>query len=93
MSKVKRETTAILRKYPNTRDNPEYFMMMYISMYLDGDYQRLNEISIESYIRARRYVQNTEKKYQPSENVKKRRRKKEQEYREYYGSKIKHWDT
>jgi len=53
-------------------------------IFLKSDYNNLTEISIPSLRRRYQYTQNDEKKYLPSEKVKKARRREQKEYNHEY---------
>ena len=88
-SKIQQQTRFILKFYPESRDSLGVFFSRFIFAFLDGDYERLSEISPESYIRERRRIQNDELIYVPSERVKEARERKQEEYREHYSKAVK----
>ena len=74
----KRYAIQILKKYPKTRNSYETFLIKYIEIYYMGSYEIcLRNISIVSLLRAYRQIQNTDKKYPPTIDVQKARKRKQ----------------
>ena len=81
----KRYAIQILKKYPKTRNGYEAFLTKYIEIYYMGSHEIcFNKISIESLLQAYRQIQNTDKKYLPTIDVQKARKRKQKRL-EYSG--------
>jgi hypothetical protein len=76
----------ILENYPETRDSFESFLVVFIDKYLNGKHKFLTGWSVRSLSRIMRYIQNTEKRYVPSERVKEARNELETAYRQEFVS-------
>lgn len=96
MSKVnviETRVKEVLENSPLTRENDNLLYVTYLEEYHYIDFNKQTFINYEQYglpsfksiERARRKIQNEERKYKASEGIERNRIEAEQNYKEYYG--------
>ena len=99
LKKVKQRVEALLAKYPYTRNDDVYLILLYWWIY-HPEFRKYLKRFIppdvakkltppESIRRARAYIQNVEHKYLPTDpKVRRKRRQKEETWREAFGKRL-----
>lgn len=86
---IKERVRSVLQRYPSARDDKNMLAICYWKSWdnLKVWIENVNKLTpVESITRAARKIQNEDRQFMPTIQVKQRRVDKERQYREHYGN-------